>query len=751
MNLILERMKRAFSFAVALLLLILNTGIVSVASAANDAVSTDLYALIAAEYFSEDAAASAILTSGVLRGNSPVSIRSPGSNDALLSLEGTTLTAKSFASEYNDLKWTAYRYTSGAEQEAIHGSTVSVSQEGLFRAQVDYQLILTHVDRNVLLLPANLMAEADNQLYVLDKLTNENDPYMGYMSKMNKTTVSMLAIAVSPSDPVNIGMIHDDAKKNTALKECFSSVISDMQKTCYASGSKTLKIYDLLTQYKAEKDEGAGLGLAYYYENSEAFLTELGLFSGYLTEMMREDPDNNLTKEDKIIGLERLAAAAEKKGVKIGEYAELIPQLEQKMATVNRMLTAPNAKIDVGHDALVTLTKILESGATVTKYDEQPTLHATVIADLCCHIYDDDGDTDCNACGTVRLIPEEDDSGSGGDSGSGSGGNNQGGSSDSSSGGNSGSSGGSGDGNNSGSGSTGGSADSGSNEGNGSGGDNNESSSGSESGSFSGPIIHSVSTISNFATRVARADDGDIVRLSRSMTMTDHVSVNGVITIDNANKLNQAGHTLVLNNAIAAVTADSALNVGSAVDGYMPVMEQNNGKYIYRLTEMNAPKIGGEVAGSKFSTHNNARYLYLDLDPANGMTLNQLHAGTYFSQLSGYSVTFSVEGNDGSGLIKTADRLLVTACDNSGNTIAKVTYVVIVMGDINCNGKVNSSDAAAAKNIGMGETCDLEARLAADVNFSGTPDAPKINTSDVSYIMAKWFAWDLNKYDSNLK
>ncbi len=189
--------------------------------------------------------------------------------------------------------------------------------------------------------------------------------------------------------------------------------------------------------------------------------------------------------------------------------------------------------------------------------------------------------------------------------------------------------------------------------------------------------------------------------------------------------------------------------MASGVDGYVPVKSPTANTYT--LAEITAPETGGEVAGSKNEKLDDTRYLYLDLDPANGMTLDALYASMSFQELTDYTVTFSIEGNTGSGLVKTADRLVVTAFNADGKCVARISYVVIVMGDTNCNGKVNTSDAAVTKSISMGKECTLEARMAADVNFSGTLDTPKVNSSDVSFIMSKWFAWDLNKYVSNLK
>ena len=252
-----------------------------------------------------------------------------------------------------------------------------------------------------------------------------------------------------------------------------------------------------------------------------------------------------------------------------------------------------------------------------------------------------------------------------------------------------------------------------------------------------------------FYNRIDNASSGDKIKLTSVITLTEDVEIDCAITISGVVKLKDAGHVMSLSDINAKIIADGALNVASAVDGYIPVKAA--GSYTYTLTEASAPKTGGEVAGSKSEVSGEARYLFLDLDPNNGMTLDTFRASSEFNQLGSYAVTISIEGNNGSGLIKTADRMVVTAKNGDGKVIAQITYVVIVMGDTNCNGKVNSSDAAVTKSISMGMECSLEARMAADVNFSGSLDAPKVNSSDVSYVMSKWFAWDLKNYVSNMK
>ena len=266
------------------------------------------------------------------------------------------------------------------------------------------------------------------------------------------------------------------------------------------------------------------------------------------------------------------------------------------------------------------------------------------------------------------------------------------------------------------------------------------------------PVVgnrNNVSTETQLANRLEKADAGDRITLLDDITLTGDVSVSRTVSIVGADKLESAGHLFTLTDPEAVLSADAPLNVASGVDGYVPVKDSKSNTY--SLTEVKHPETGGKTAGSKTETLNDTRYLYLDLDPINGMTLNAFRASTAFSQLGDYAVSITIEGNSGASLIKTADRMTVTARNGDGKIVAQISYVIIVMGDTNCNGKVNSSDAAVTRNISMGKESSLEVRMAADVNFSGTVETPKVNSSDVSFVMAKWFAWDLNQYTSNLK
>lgn len=735
MNLVVTGVKRVFTLALAIAVLAscLVTGV-----AASDApdIYDSIYTYIAKECYNDSGVESEILKSGALVGNGRYETSQPSGD--LISIEGNRLVVKRVPVYGTDGR---VRSIWNPENCTVNGTSVPLRENpddyqvyiseplsitGAIHVEVRYEMD-AGIAAELLNLPAILAEEAADQMTVLNRLVSEDEPYMGYMEQM---TTGQLSTMYALLDPASSAIsLNSDADKNAALKESFREVILEMQNNCF-EGNGFLTFYELLWIYQFE-------GLLFYYQESELFLTEIELFSLYLDDLLAAEDRSvkgkqvHLTEGDKQAAIEKLIAMASNFGLISGGTLDFV-DMRNKTNTAKAMLTAPNAAIDVKSSNLKTLTEILQKKATAVKgnsmesvvepYGDSLILTCTRTADLCRHVYTDDNDSDCNVCGVVR---EAGGSGSTGDS--------------------------SGSGNTPGSGEGSGSGNTpGTGEGSGTG--NTPGTGDGTGGVIGGGYYDSASlvgTADGLKDTLADAGSDENIRITSSIVMTEDISVNASVRITGADKLNTAGHVLVLNDVKASITADSPLKVASGVDGYVPVKEKNANTYT--LTEVQHPKTGGETAGSKTETLNNTRYLFLDLDPIDGMTLNALYSSTVFIELTDYRVEFFIEGNNGSGLVKTADRLVVKAFNADGKCVAQISYVVIVMGDTNCNGKVNSSDAAVTKSISQGKESSVEVRMAADVNFSGTLDAPKINSSDVSFTMAKWFAWDLNKYVSNLK
>ncbi len=667
--------------------------------AAAESKDFDLYTLIAKEYFS--GAAAGILTSGALNGNSAVRIAYPDAEDALLSWDGSKLTAQNYSSGYKKLSWIPVSYACGNATGTFSGNMADLVGTGTVDVTVKYELALTHLDIDLLQLPATLMDEAEEQKYVLDKFVDEDEPYMGYMKQLTLRNMGLLEVALAAK---YFGNLNSDPQKNVALYASFLRVVQDMKTRCYDSGVEELRFYRYLQEYAGENG-----GLYYYYTENAKFQAELDLFTEYMNDLLGAEPDKGLTEEDKLAAAEIIRDQAS--GM-LGAGAEIeFVELRNKANSVCERLSEPNEAINLNSSKLNNLISILESGADVLPYDGSdscPTLRWSFAAEITV------GSSGENPGGGA-------DSGDTGDTGSG----------------------------DSGSGSTGSESGSGS----GSGTDSGNTGSGGSSDVDFGDIefgsgdTASVGAADELEKYLAAAESGATIKLVKNVTLTKNLAVNCAITLKNADRLKSGGYGIELTDPSAGISADGAVKVISGVDGYRPVKAESS--YTYALAEVKAPDITGEVAGDKVEKLDEIRYLFLDIDP-DGITLNDLKECTAFADLKDYSVTLAIRGNDGTGLVKTADRLVVTASDSEGTVISRVTYAVVVLGDTNCNGKINTSDATATKNIGMGAESSFEARLAADVNFSGTTEKPKINSSDVSYVMAKYFYWDLNMYKSNL-
>ncbi len=231
-----------------------------------------------------------------------------------------------------------------------------------------------------------------------------------------------------------------------------------------------------------------------------------------------------------------------------------------------------------------------------------------------------------------------------------------------------------------------------------------------------------------------------------NVKLTEDVAVATSLRISGAQRIDTTEHQLLLASADAVIVADGEIRVGSALEGYK--VERQEGRFNYSLVQLDAPTIDLASVGCKEEITDEARYLFLDIAPS-GMPLDELAAHIKFSDMSGCSVELTAENNDGSGLVKNGDCVQAFIYDENGACVAQTAYTLIVLGDINCNGRINSSDAAVLNGLISGMDCSLEVRLAADVNFSGTIEEPKVNNSDAAYIMNKCFAWAEGTYITN--
>ena len=145
---------------------------------------------------------------------------------------------------------------------------------------------------------------------------------------------------------------------------------------------------------------------------------------------------------------------------------------------------------------------------------------------------------------------------------------------------------------------------------------------------------------------------------------------------------------------------------------------------------------GDGIYGGAVRTEDGVKYLIVDADARKGLTFAQLKA--MFPAISNNveceKVT-NIRNSEGAAesiadtdLVATCYEVTFVATNEAGSDTA--TYILVVLGDINCDGKNTSSDAADIKqfkldNVPFGTRAQ---DLAADINCDGTITSSDANT-----------------------
>lgn len=296
--------------------------------------ATDLYTVVANNYGND--VAKAILTSGALLGNEVIAYREPDPTDAesLLKLFAGELTASAYDSKYQGLSWAPYTYGANGNENSFEGSTATWDSKSV---KVQYILNLINFTESdvqeVLALAAQLKADADLQTATLNRFAG----YHSTMGQLDKTKLGALNGVIDVTD-FTPGDGNSEDEANLAMRAYFKGLVGGIIADNLDSNNQ-LKIYNILTQYKAE-------GLRYYYNNYETILAEIDSLSKYLSDMLAD--------EEKVAALEIMVSEAG-----FPEYAEKITSLEAVVAQVKADLSAPNAAIDLSSANLGKLMDVL--------------------------------------------------------------------------------------------------------------------------------------------------------------------------------------------------------------------------------------------------------------------------------------------------------------------------------------------------------------------------------------------------------
>ncbi len=209
-------------------------------------------------------------------------------------------------------------------------------------------------------------------------------------------------------------------------------------------------------------------------------------------------------------------------------------------------------------------------------------------------------------------------------------------------------------------------------------------------------------------------------------------------------------HKPVVDKAVAATKDKTGLTEGSHCEVCNKVLVAQ--KVTAKLPYINVPTVKvdaqGTVRGAKVDATN--KYVYLDVAPT-GFTVEEFVA-VNFKIDNATTTKQTITNRDGSvqrgakDLVCTGDKVTVWAA-NADGAQTSVTYNIIVMGDSNCDGKLNARDLVLMKLSFVGDlTLEQPDSTAADMNFDG-----KINARDAVACETKFLLWSTKQYVSLTK
>lgn len=252
----------------------------------------------------------------------------------------------------------------------------------------------------------------------------------------------------------------------------------------------------------------------------------------------------------------------------------------------------------------------------------------------------------------------------------------------------------------------------------------------------------------------AAAERGSVITVVRSITLTQDVVLKAEVMLKGYSFIrfvpdldNSSVYYQIKLAENGAIFCDSRIRTKyiSALHSYSSVeMVQENGGYVYYL-EAQAPEFtdekptfkagegvyGGKVDGEK-------GIIYLDVAPG-GVTESAIAPCITMAAKNTERVSFAFRAAVAGGQqVATGSTMVATAKNDDYEGSDSRTYTVIVLGDVNGNGRIDSADAAMIAQFAAGKLSLTEnALLAADANHDGV-----VNAKDAQLICQKYVRVD---------
>lgn len=260
----------------------------------------------------------------------------------------------------------------------------------------------------------------------------------------------------------------------------------------------------------------------------------------------------------------------------------------------------------------------------------------------------------------------------------------------------------------------------------------------------------------------AATKSGATVSVVESVPMTEDITVGVDVMVFGSDRISYGEYSMILSGEDAELTTDTEITdkVKSSSE-YSEVTV--TGTYVYKLKpldpEIKAPvPIEGEALKGATIDTVNKRIIIDVLDPESysdkmragyGVTAGSFGTVVGFEILNAETVEmkFTAKGKElaSGALVPNGTELTVTATNPDSDVTATATYTVIIIGDVNCNGSVDSGDALQMMSYYFGRLSLSEIQLiAADVNCNGDIDSGDALKNMVKYNRPR-------NYKSNVK
>lgn len=213
---------------------------------------------------------------------------------------------------------------------------------------------------------------------------------------------------------------------------------------------------------------------------------------------------------------------------------------------------------------------------------------------------------------------------------------------------------------------------------------------------------------------LARLNGEGTLEVFTDVKLNKDVEITGTMTVKGAAKIDQAGFNFVLKNTNSKLVSDADLNVTTDLDGYVV----NQEGFTYTVVAKTPAVV-------------DKGYLKLDTRPE-GINADQLQTALRkILNKPNATVKVNADGVASTGLVKNGASATVT----SDNEVLK--YTIIIMGDTNCNGRIEAGDMVLMRrHFQGGITLTGAAFEAADTNQNKRIEAGDMVRNRVKF--QKW-------------